>query len=158
MKKAKAGVEDILTPDEDVELELRTSAPQEEMEKYYRERRHRISKEMSKYGPLTMTPSHAKNIQKLVLSEKYTVIFYTVTRYAVFRYFEEYEGDVCDISRSSFMYWLSSEEEKMKLLSEGTQQAEARQKNQEERRKMDERDAEVNKKIALSIINTIKIK
>ena len=64
MKKAKAGVEDILTPDEDVELELRTSAPQEEMEKYYRERRHRISKEMSKYGPLTMTPSHAKNIQK----------------------------------------------------------------------------------------------
>ena len=39
MKKAKAGVKDILTPDEDVELELRTSAPQEEMEKYYRERR-----------------------------------------------------------------------------------------------------------------------
>jgi len=55
MENTKAGVEDILTPDEDVELELRTSAPQEEMEKYYRERRHRISKEMSKYGLLTMT-------------------------------------------------------------------------------------------------------
>ena len=32
MKNTKAGVEDIPTPDEDVELELRTSAPQEEME------------------------------------------------------------------------------------------------------------------------------
>ena len=112
MENTKAGVEDILTPDEDVELELRTSAPQEEMEKYYRERRHRISKEMSKYGLLTMTPRHAKNIQKLVLSEKYTVIFYTAARYAVFRYFEDYEGDVCDVSRGNFMYWLSSEEEK----------------------------------------------
>jgi len=40
------------------------------------------------------------------------VIFYTTTRYAVFRYFEEYEGDVCDVSRSNCMYWLSSEEEK----------------------------------------------
>jgi len=112
MKNTNAGVGNISSSDEDVELELRTSAPQEEMEKYYRERRHRISKEMSKYGPLTMTPSHAKNIQKLVLSEKYTVIFYTITRYAVFRYFEVYEGDVCDVSRSNFMYWLSSEEEK----------------------------------------------
>ena len=112
MKNTKASVGNISSSDDDVELELRTSAPQEEMEKYYRERRHRISKEMSKYGPLTMTPSHAKNIQKLVLSEKYTVIFYTTTRYAVFRYFEEYEGDVCDVSRSNFMYWLSSEEEK----------------------------------------------
>ena len=112
MKNTKANVRNISSSDEDVELELRTSAPQEEMERYYRERRHRISKEMSKYWPLTMTPSHAKNVQKLVLSEKYTVIFYTTTRYAVFRYFEEYEGDVCDISRSNFMYWLSSEEEK----------------------------------------------
>ena len=112
MKNTKAGVGNISSSDEDVELELRTSAPQEEMERYYREKRHRISKEMNKYGPLIMTPQHAKNIQKLVLSEKYTVIFYTTTRYAVFRYFEEYEGDVCDVSRSNFMYWLSSEEEK----------------------------------------------
>ena len=112
MKNTKAGVGNIPSPGEDVELELHTSAPQEEMERYYREKRHRQSREMSKYGALVMTPLHAKNVQKLVLSEKYTVIFYTTTRYAVFRYFEEYEGDVCDVSRSNFMYWLSSEEEK----------------------------------------------
>ena len=112
MKNTKAGVGNIPSPGEDVELELRTSAPQEEMERYYREKRHRRNKELNKYGPLTMTPHNAKNIQKLVLSEKYTVIFYTATRYAVFRYFEEYEGDVCDVSRSNCMYWLSSEEEK----------------------------------------------
>ena len=46
----------------------------------------------------------------------------------------------------------------MKLLSEGMQQAEARQKNQEERQKMDERDIEANKKNAISIKNMIKIK
>ena len=113
MKNTKANVGNISSSDEeDVELELRTSAPQEEMERYYREKRHRRNKELNKYGPLTMTPRLAKNIQKLVLSEKYTVIFYTLNRYAVFRYFEEYEGDVCDVSRSNFMYWLSSEEEK----------------------------------------------
>ena len=112
MENTKVGETNNLSPDEDVELELRTSAPQEEMEKYYRERRHRISKKMSKYGPLTMVPKSAKNIQKLVLSEKYTVIFYIINRYAVFRYFETYEGDVCDVSRSNCMYWLSSEEEK----------------------------------------------
>jgi len=112
MKDTKAGVGNISILDEDVELELRTSAPQEEMERYYREKRHRRNKELNKYGPLTMTPHNAKNIQKLVLSEKYTVIFYTAARYAVFRYFETYEGDVCDVSRSNFMYWLSSEEEK----------------------------------------------
>ena len=113
MKNTKANEGNISSSDEgDVELELRTSAPQEEMERYYRKKRHRRNKELNKYGPLTMTPHQAKNIQKLVLSEKYTVIFYTTTRYAVFRYFEEYEGDVCDVSRSNFMYWLSSEEEK----------------------------------------------
>ena len=112
MKNTKEGVEDISLLDEDVELELRTSAPQEEMERYYREKRHRRNKEWNKYGPLIMTPSHAKNIQKFVLSEKYSVIFYISTRYAVFRYFEKYEDDVCDVSRSNFIYWLSSEEEK----------------------------------------------
>ena len=112
MKNTKSSVGPNRALEVDVEYELRTSAPQEEMEKYYRERRHKQNRELRKYGPLTMTPSHAKNIQKLILSEKYTVIFYTITRYAVFRYFEEYEGDVCDVSRSNFMYWLSSEEEK----------------------------------------------
>jgi len=38
------------------------------------------------------------------------------------------------------------------------QQAEALEKKQEDRRKMDERDTEANKKNAISIINMIKIK
>ena len=49
-------------------------------------------------------------------------------------------------------------EEKMKLIPKGTQQAEAKRKKQEERRKMDERDIEANKKCAISMINIIKIK
>ena len=35
MENKKAGEEDILSPDLDQEYELRTSAPQEEMERYY---------------------------------------------------------------------------------------------------------------------------
>ena len=35
MKNKKAGEEDILSHDLDQEFELRTSAPQEEMERYY---------------------------------------------------------------------------------------------------------------------------
>jgi len=51
-----------------------------------------------------------------------------------------------------------SEGEKTKLLSEAQTQAEATHKKQEERQKMDERDAEANKKNAISLINMIKIK
>ena len=46
----------------------------------------------------------------------------------------------------------------MKLLSEGMSQAEALEKKQEERRKVDERDAEANKKNVIAIKNMIKIK
>ena len=35
MENKKAGGEDIPSPDRDQEFELRTSAPQEEMERYY---------------------------------------------------------------------------------------------------------------------------
>ena len=35
MKNKKAGEEDISSPDSDQEFELKTSAPQEEMERYY---------------------------------------------------------------------------------------------------------------------------
>jgi len=68
--------------------------------------------------------------------------------------------DISDYDPASLTFFFSflSAEEKIKLLSEGTQQAEAMRKKQEERRKMDERDAEMNKKIAISIKNTIKIK
>jgi len=85
-------------------------------------------------------------------------------KYKYIDYFEAqdlfYGYNISDYDPASLTFFFSfiSAEEKTKLLSEGTQQAEATQKKQEERRKMDERDAEANKKIALSIINTIKIK
>ena len=63
-----------------------------------------------------------------------------------------------DPASLTFFFSFISSEEKMKLLSQGMQQAEARQKNQEERQKMDERDIEASKKNAISIKNTIKIK
>ena len=68
--------------------------------------------------------------------------------------------DISDYDPASLTFFFSflSAKEKMKLLSEGTQQAEAIQKKQEDRRKMDERDIEVNKKNIIAITNMIKIK
>ena len=63
-----------------------------------------------------------------------------------------------DPASLTFVFSFLPEEEKMKLLFEGTQQAEAMQKKQEERRKADERDNEVNKKNVIAIKNMIKIK
>ena len=60
-----------------------------------------------------------------------------------------------DPASLTFFFSFISAEEKMKLLSEAIPQAEATQKRQEERRKADERDIEMNKKN--SIINIIKI-
>jgi len=71
-----------------------------------------------------------------------------------------YGYDISDYDPASLTFFFSflSGGEKMKLLSEGTQQAEATQKKQEERQKMDERDMEANKKNAIAILNMIKIK
>ena len=67
--------------------------------------------------------------------------------------------DISDYDPASLTFFFSfiTKEEKMKLLSEGTQQAEATEKKQEERRKMDERDIEENKKNNIAISNMIKI-
>jgi len=63
-----------------------------------------------------------------------------------------------DPASLTFFFSFISDEEKTKLLSEGMSQVEALEKKQEERRKVDERDAEANKKNAIAIINMIKIK
>jgi len=67
--------------------------------------------------------------------------------------------DISDYDPASLTFFFSfiTKEEKMKLLSEGTQQAEARQKIQKETKERDERDIEQNKKNAISIKNIIKI-
>jgi len=60
MENKKAGEEDISSPDLDQEFELRTSAPQEEMERYYLKKKafllrklRRINKKIKKniYNP-----------------------------------------------------------------------------------------------------------
>jgi len=71
----------------------------------------------------------------------------------VFFGYNIYEYDPASLT---FFFSFLSGDEKMKLLSEGMQQAEATQKKQEEKQKADERDILANKKN--SIINIIKIK
>ena len=62
-----------------------------------------------------------------------------------------------DPASLTFFFLFVSDEEKTKLLLEGMQQAEALEKKQEDRQKMDERDMEANKKNAISTINMINI-
>ena len=82
-----------------------------------------------------------------------------------YKYIDSFEAqdifwgyNISDYDPASLTFFFSflSCEEKTKLLSEATQQAEAAEKKQEERQKIDERDIEANKKN--SIINIIKIK
>ena len=62
-----------------------------------------------------------------------------------------------DPASLTFFFSFISDEEKMKLLSEATQQAEAAQKYQKEKAERDERDMVVNKKNAIAMLNIIKI-
>ena len=48
MKNKKAGEEDIFSLDLDQEYELRTSAPQEEMERYYRKNKASLQRKIRK--------------------------------------------------------------------------------------------------------------
>ena len=48
MKNKKAGEEDIPSPDLDQEFELRTSAPQEEMERYYARKKASLERKLRK--------------------------------------------------------------------------------------------------------------
>ena len=48
MKNKKAGEEDTPSPDLDQEIELRTSAPQEEMERYYLKKKASLERKIRK--------------------------------------------------------------------------------------------------------------
>ena len=48
MGNKKAGEEDIPSPDLDQEIELRTSAPQEEMERYYARKKASLERKIRK--------------------------------------------------------------------------------------------------------------
>ena len=71
-----------------------------------------------------------------------------------------YGYDISDYDPASLTFFFSflSGDEKTKLLSEGTQQAEATQKMQKEKEEADRRDMKMNEKNAIAIINMIKIK
>ena len=84
-----------------------------------------------------------------------------------YKYIDSFEAqdiffgyNISDYDPASLTFFFSfiTKEEKTKLLSEGVQQAEARQKIQKETKERDERDIEANKKNAVAIINIIKIK
>jgi len=53
-----------------------------------------------------------QNIQRYKISEKYTVGFYTVAAYAVFRYYEKREYGLWEIGRDSMLGRLSDKEVK----------------------------------------------
>ena len=96
----------------DVEYELRTSATQEEMERYYQQKRWDISPALNKNEMKKILPRKAKNFRKYEISEKYCVLFYITPHYAVFRYYESDGGtDVVEMNRSCMLRWLSKEEE-----------------------------------------------
>ena len=110
--KSSAGFNQAL--EVDVEYELRTSAPQEEMERYYRKRRWETAIKFNKNEMEKILPAEAQNFEKYEISEKYCVLFYHTHHYAVFRYYECVEGgtDVVEMNRSCMVWWLSTEEEK----------------------------------------------
>ena len=78
--------------------------------------------------------------------------------YFEFDIFFGYDINEYDPASLTFFFSFISAEEKTKLLSEGMQQAEARQKTQKEIEERDERDTEANKKNVIAIKNIIKIK
>ena len=147
MKNKKAGGEVSSPPDLDQEYELRTSAPQEEMERYYARKKaslirklKQINKKIKKniYNPYaggdekqTKTeneikkriPPWSKNIEKYRISTEYTVISYTTPHYLVFRYYSNSETYLCETRKSIVLWWISPEE-KEKLLAFETKKKE----------------------------------
>ena len=141
MENKKAGEEISSSPDLDQEFELRTSAPQEEMERYYRKKKaslqrkiRKINKKIKKniYNPYagddekqtnTMEndikkriPPWSENVEKYRISTEYTLISYTTPHYLVFRYYSNSETYLCETRKSIVLWWISPEE-KEKLLA-----------------------------------------
>jgi len=140
MKNKKAGEEDIPSPDPDQEFELRTSAPQEEMERYYARKKTSLKRKLRKinekikkniYNPYAgddkkqrktendikkRIPPWSENVEKYRISKEYTLIFYTTQHFAVFRYYCNSEIYLCETRKSIVLWWISPEE-KEKLLA-----------------------------------------
>ena len=63
-----------------------------------------------------ITPLEIRNFEKYKISERYSVVFYTTKRYAVFRYYVDDGIDLCETNRSCVYRWISPNE-KEKLLA-----------------------------------------
>ena len=61
-------------------------------------------------------PAGSHNPEKFKISERYSVMFYTTERYAVFRYYEDDGIDFSETNRSCMIWWISPQE-KEKLLT-----------------------------------------
>jgi len=140
MENKKAGEEVSSSPDLDQEFELRTSAPQEEMERYYARKKasllrklRQINKKIKKniYNPHAGSnekqtkieneikkriPPWSENIEKYRISTEYTLISYTTPHYLIFRYYSNSETYLCETRKSIVLWWISPEE-KEKLLA-----------------------------------------
>ena len=141
MKKTKPTWEETRRALEvDVEFELRTTAPQVEMEQYYARKKaslerkiRKINKKIKKniYNPhlgddkkqtkieneiKKRTPPGSENIEKYRISTEYTLISYTTPHYLVFRYYSNSETYLCETRKSIVLWWISPEE-KEKLLA-----------------------------------------
>ena len=147
MKNKKAGEGISPSPDLDQEFELRTSAPQEEMERYYARKKASLERKLRRqnkkikkniYNPhlgddekqtkieneiKKRTPPGSENIEKYRISTEYTLIFYTTLHYAVFRYYCNSETYLCETRKSIVLWWISLEE-KEKLLAFETKKKE----------------------------------
>ena len=142
MENKKAGEEDTSSPDLDQKYELRTSAPQEEMERYYARKKasllrklRKINKKIKKniYNPYAgddkkqtkieneikkRTPPGSENIEKYRISAEYTLISYTTQHYLVFRYYSNSETYMCETRKSIVLWWISPEEKEKLLVFE----------------------------------------
>jgi len=147
MENKKAGEGDAPSPDLDQEFELRTSAPQEEMERYYTRKKasllrklRQINKKIKKniYNPYAgddekqpkiendikkRIPPWSENVEKYRISTEYTLISYTTPHYLVFRYYCNSETYLCETRKSIVLWWISPEE-KEKLLAFETKKKE----------------------------------
>ena len=61
-------------------------------------------------------PAGSHNPEKYKISEKYSVVFYTISRYIVFQYCWDDGIDFYKTSRSNVLWWISPQE-KEKLLT-----------------------------------------
>ena len=65
---------------------------------------------------IEMVPRGSQNIEKYRISDRYSVIFYTLEECAIFAYFWDFLRETYTTSRSCVLFWIS-QEEKEKLFA-----------------------------------------